>query len=139
HHPVLGTGMGTLVSVFPGYETAYDGRLVEHAHNDYIETLADMGILGGICGLAFLWFLYRGARQSWEAEQGHFSRALHAAAIMAVCGLLLHSLVDFNLQIPANAILFLVQAGLATSAPLPSESAVPRMRDNPRSRKRIPI
>lgn len=139
HHPVSGTGMGTLVSVFPGYETAYDGRLVEHAHNDYIETLANMGILGGICGLAFLWFLYRGARRSWDAEQGHFSRALHAASIMAVCGLLLHGLVDFNLQIPANAILFLVQSSLATSAPLPPENVAPRIRDVARSRKRIPI
>lgn len=139
HHPVLGTGMGTLVSVFPRYETAYDGRLVEHAHNDYIETLANMGILGGICGLAFLWFLFRGARQSWEAEQGHFSRALHAAAVMAVGGLLLHGLVDFNLQIPANAILFLVQAGLATSLPLPSENVAARTREYPRSRKRVPI
>lgn len=138
-HPVLGTGMGTLVSVFPSYETAYDGRLVEHAHNDYIETLAGMGILGGLCGFAFLWLLYRGARRCFEAEQGHFSRALHAGAIVAVCGLLLHSLVDFNLQIPANAILFLLQACLATSAPLPSENAAPRTRSRPRNRAEIPV
>jgi hypothetical protein len=59
---------------------------------------------------------------NFEAEQGHFSRALHAGAITAVAGLLLHSFVDFNLHIPSNALLFLLQAYLATSPPLPSES-----------------
>jgi O-antigen ligase len=122
HHPVSGTGLGTLVSVFPRYETDYDGRLVDHVHNDYMELMAEMGLLGGLCGLAFLWILFREARRRYEEEQGHFSRALHAGAIAAICGLLLHSFVDFNLHIPSNAILFLLQASLATSVPLPSES-----------------
>jgi hypothetical protein len=51
------------------------------------------------------------------AEQGHFSSALHAGTIAAVCGILLHSFVDFNLHIPSNALLFLLQAYLATSPP----------------------
>ena len=62
--------------------------------------------------MIFLWRLYREGRKNFVAEQGHFSRGLHAAAIMAVCGLLLHSFVDFNLQIPANALFFLL-AGLS--------------------------
>ena len=39
---------------FPRYELDYDGKVVDHAHNDYIETLADLGIPGGLLGLAFL-------------------------------------------------------------------------------------
>jgi O-antigen ligase len=128
-HPIAGSGMGTLVSVYPAYETGYDGRLVDHAHNDYIELLADMGLLGGLCGLAFLWLLFRDARNSFEAEQGHFSRAVHAGAIAAVAGLLVHSFVDFNLHIPSNEMLFLLQASLAVSAPLPSEGHTSRRRE----------
>jgi O-antigen ligase len=116
-----------LIAVFPQYETAYDGKVVDHVHNDYIEGLAEMGALGGICGLAFLWILYREARKNFWAEQGHFSRALHAGAITALSGLLLHSFVDFNLHIPSNALLFLLQAYLATSPPLASE-ALPSQR-----------
>ena len=112
----------------PRYETIYDGLIVDHVHNDYIEALAETGLLGGLCGLAFLWLLYRGARKSFFAEQGHFSRALHAGAIAAVSGLLLHSWVDFNLHIPANTLLFLLQARIATSPPLPSEAARKRQR-----------
>jgi O-antigen ligase len=127
-HPIMGCGLGTLVDVFPGYENAYDGRVVDHAHNDYIEGLAETGLLGGLCGIAFLWALYREGRKNFTAEQGHFSRALHAGAIMAVCGLLLHSFVDFNLQIPSNALLFLLQAYLVTSPPLPSDYTAPLTR-----------
>jgi O-antigen ligase len=127
-HPITGAGLGTLVAVYPRYETGYDGRVVDHAHNDYIEALADAGILGGLCCAMFLWILLREARKNFEAEQGHFSRALHAGAITAVGGLLLHSFVDFNLHIPSNALLFLLQCYLATSPALPSESPARRHR-----------
>jgi O-antigen ligase len=121
-HPIKGTGLGTLGSVYPRYETLYDGLVVEHVHNDYLEGLAEMGIAGGICGLAFLWLLYRESRRSFTASQGHFSLALHAGAIAGVTGLLFHSFLDFNLHIPSNALLFLVQAFLATSIPLPTRA-----------------
>lgn len=127
-HPIFGTGLGTLVAVYPRYETLYDGRVVEHVHDDYMEALAETGLLGAVCGVAFIVLLYKEARKNFEAEQGHFSRALHAGAIVALAGLLLHSFVDFNLHIPSNALLFLLQTHLATFAPLPSESPRERVR-----------
>jgi O-antigen ligase len=133
-HPLKGAGLGSLVAVFPRYEIAYDGYVVDHVHNDYVELLAEMGILGGLCGLTFLWILFRDARTCFTAEQGHFSRALHAGAITALCGLLLHSLVDFNLHIPSNLLLFLLQAHLATTTPLPSQGAAVRTRKRTRER-----
>src|SRR5271156_4860320 len=131
-HPITGTGLGSLVVVYPRYEILYDGLVVDHVHNDYMELLAETGILGGLSGFAFLWILFREARRSFEAEQGHFSRAVHAGAIAAVCGLLLHSLVDFNLHIPSNALLFLLNAHLATTTPLPSQGAAVRTRKRTR-------
>ena len=124
-HVLSGAGLGTLVSVYPRYETYYDGKLIDHVHNDYIETLAETGVLGGICGLVFLGILFRQTQKTFRAEQGHFSRGLHAAAITALAGLLLHSVVDFNLHIPSNVLLFLLQAYLATSPALPSEGPPP--------------
>ena len=125
-HPIKGAGLGALVAVYPRYEILYDGRLVDHVHNDYIEMVAETGVLGGLCGLAFLWILFRQAKTCYGAEQGHFSRALHAGAVAGLCGMLLHSFVDFNLHIPANALLFLLQAYLATSTPFASESVPAR-------------
>jgi O-antigen ligase len=127
-HPALGCGIGALIAVYPRYETMYDGKVVDHVHDDYMENLAETGIPGAICGLAFLFILFRGMRRGFEAEQGHFSRAIHAGAIVALCGLLLHSFVDFNLHIPSNMMLFLLQAHVATAPALPSEGPAVRQR-----------
>ena len=129
NHPISGCGLGTIVAAYPRYETVYDGKVVDHVHDDYVEELAETGLLGGLCGLAFLWLLYRDTRKSFEAEQGHFSRGLHVGAIVALSGILLHSFVDFNLHIPSNALLFLLSAYVATSTPLASEAGRSRQRN----------
>src|SRR5580692_5174122 len=57
-HRISGTGLGTLQEVFPLYETLYDGLVVNHSHNDYVEALAETGLIGGLCGLVFLVLLF---------------------------------------------------------------------------------
>ena len=132
-HPLKGSGLGTVVAVYPRYETDYDGRVVEHVHNDYLETLAETGLAGGLCGAAFLWLLWGAVRKKLSEEQGHFSLGLHVGAAMAVGGMLVHSLVDFNLQLPANALLFLLQVFVVTTPTLPSEGP-----SRP-ARRRVPV
>ncbi len=136
-HPIKGVGLGALVAAYPRYETLYDGKLVDHVHDDYIEMLAETGLLGGICGMAFLWILFRQAKTCYAAEQGHLSRALHAGAVAGLCGMLLHSFVDFNLHIPSNSLLFLLLAHLATSPPLATEAVVTRRRVRARERNMV--
>jgi O-antigen ligase len=114
-HPLLGTGLGTLQDVFPRYETLYDGTMVLHSHNDFIEGLADTGFIGGICGALFLVFLFREGWIRFLQAKNSDDLAYHVGAFAACCGLLAHSLVDFNLHIPSNALIFLLQAVLATS------------------------
>jgi len=82
---------------------------------------------------------FRRARRSFVAGQGRFSLAVHAGAIAAVCGILLHSFVDFNLHIPSNALLFLLQAYLATLAPLLSEETMPRPLNRRRANASSPV
>lgn len=114
-HPAAGTGLGTLVAVYPKYETQYDGRIVDHVHNDYAELLGETGIAGAICGAAFLLMLFGTARRRLSEEQSGFSRSIHAAGAVACAGLLVHSFVDFNFHIPANGLFFLLEAALVLS------------------------
>lgn len=114
-HPFAGTGLGTLVSVYPRYETFYDGLVVNHVHNDYVELLAETGILGGIFGLVFLIMLFQAARSRLSEEQSPFSQAIHVAGTVSCFGLLVHGLVDFNFHIPANGLLFLLQVSVVLS------------------------
>jgi O-antigen ligase len=112
-HPVIGTGLGTLQMVYPPYDSLYDGRIVNHAHNDYLEALAETGILGGLCCLWFLSVLFLHALKGLFNLGTSFGATLNFSGLIACCGLLVHSLVDFNLHIPANALLFLVSAHIA--------------------------
>jgi O-antigen ligase len=116
-HPVAGTGLGTLQEVYPRYETMYDGLVVNHSHNDYVEVLAEAGVIGGLFGLAFLVLLFRTGWKNLAADRERTELAYHAGALIACCGLLVHALVDFNFHIPSNALIFLLQAAIATSSP----------------------
>jgi O-antigen ligase len=114
-HRVLGTGLGTLQEVFPLYETVYDGLIVNHSHNDYAEALAETGIIGGLCGIAFLVILLWTSWKILNIEGDTPSFAYHAGALVACLGLLVHAGMDFNFHIPSNALIFLLQSALATS------------------------
>jgi|SRR5579872_1407349 len=114
-HPVIGTGFGTLQEVFPPYETVYDGLIVNHSHNDFAELLSDTGVVGGLCGLAFLVLLAWLGWKNLTAERNGMRLAFHVGALVACFGLLVHGTVDFNFHIPSNALVFLLLAALATS------------------------
>lgn len=132
-HPVLGTGLGTLPLVFPAYDSLYDAKFVNHSHNDYLETLSDTGILGGLCCAWFLGVLFIQALRGMADLGGSFAAALNLSGLVGCCGLLVHSLVDFNLHIPANALLFFVAAFMATAR---LQTAAPGMPGASSSRKR---
>jgi O-antigen ligase len=121
-HPWTGTGLGTLQTVFPAYETNYDAKIVNHAHNDYLEALAETGVAGGLCCALFLGILFFVSLRLLLQRDKPFVAALHLSGLVGCSGFLVHSLVDFNLHIPANALLFLLMAHLATSTVTPSPS-----------------
>jgi O-antigen ligase len=112
-HPVIGTGLGTLEMVYPQYDSLYDGKVVNHAHNDYLEVLAETGVIGGLCCLWFLAALLLNGLKGLASLGTSFGSALNLSGLIACGGILVHSLVDFNLHIPANALLFLVSAHVA--------------------------
>jgi O-antigen ligase len=113
-HPWTGTGLGTIQTVFPAYETLYDGKVVNHSHNDYLEAMAETGVAGAACCAAFLAILfYLSLRQLLQVDKP-FAAALHLSGLVACVGFIVHSLVDFSLHIPANAVLFFLMAHLAT-------------------------
>ncbi len=106
-HVLTGAGAGSYESLFPKYrDAAIPGRLT-HAENDYVQLLIELGIPGALClGL----FLELALRQQWRLLRAPPEADLHSLAfgsLLATLTMLLHSLVDFNLYIPANALLFL--------------------------------
>ena len=113
--PLLGWGLGTFPVVYPSFRSFYTNFFVNAAHNDYIQAAVETGLTGLalICG--FLVLFYRVALQRTGHWRTDIRSAMTLAAIIGVSGILIHSLSDFNLQIPANAALFFALAALATS------------------------
>jgi O-antigen ligase len=117
-HPWTGTGVGTMISVYPAYETAYDATIVDHVHDDHFELLAETGVLGSLCWLTFIVLLAVYGLKNVSAHQDPVVHAVQLGTLVACAGLLVHSFVDFNLHIPANASIFYLMAGMASTNPI---------------------
>ncbi len=115
NRPVWGWGLGTFPTVYPSYRSFYTNLFVNEAHNDYAQLLVETGLLGFGLMLWFLVRLYRYGLPTSRRWEFQWDGAVSLAALLGCTGILLHSFVDFNLQIPANAALFYVLCGLAAS------------------------
>src|SRR5262249_37943657 len=98
--PLLGWGAGTFEYVYPQFRSFYTSQFVDHAHNDYLELAAETGVFG--IAVAF-WFLCSVLRIGWgkiHKWTSDINGAVSVAALLGIAGILVHSLADFNLQIP---------------------------------------
>jgi O-antigen ligase len=119
-HPLFGTGLGTFPVAFTSVQTAFLGQFVNHAHNDYVELASDVGVPAALMLFASFVFVLARATQTFRFASGNFDRAVALGCVGSLVAILLHSLTDFNLYMPANALIFSVVLGLAISARPPS-------------------
>ncbi len=115
--PVLGWGLGTFPVVYPEFRTFYTNFFVNQAHNDYLQLLVETGVVGFGIMVWFLIVVYHSVWRKIKNWTSEVSGAVSLACILGVTGLLVHSFLDFNLQIPANAALFYVICTIAASSP----------------------
>ncbi len=115
--PLFGWGLGNFPEVYPQYRSFYTNLFVNQAHNDYVQLMVEMGAIGFAIMLWFLVRMYFAAAPKLGNWASNINGALTLAATLGVSGILVHSLVDFNLQIPANASLFYVLCTLCAMEP----------------------
>lgn len=121
--PWTGTGLGTFRQAFPAVQSFSGGTSPAvdtawfHAHSDILELLVTTGLVG--FSLA-LWGLFILLRRLWQAlRYGRRSedQAMALAAWGTLAGVMAHSLIDFGLTLPSNAVLVVVVLGLACGVP----------------------
>jgi O-antigen ligase len=120
----MGVGPGQFEDQFRKYQSFRPELNFDHAHNDYLETAAEWGIpvaaiFWGIIFIAFARATRLATRIDSPERQGIF-----LACSGAIFSILVHSLADFNLQIPSNAILFFTFVGISF-APIPKNTGKP--------------
>jgi tetratricopeptide (TPR) repeat protein len=129
--PAFGTGLGTWLHAFRPYQAPpVEGGIWDHAHNDYVELAAEIGMLGLACVIFFAVTVAAAARRQRDPESRALARREHdqrppgfetsewRAALKelpfvrwglagGVAAILVHSVVDFSLRMPANLILLM--------------------------------
>jgi O-antigen ligase len=115
-YPLMGTGLGTFGTAFRQRQTAVVDKYVDRAHNDYLEVASETGLFG--VALLFLPILYLFVKMvvSFLDDRRRYRRSVTLGCIGSILALLIHSVTDFNLQIPANALVFGVVLGIGYKA-----------------------
>jgi O-antigen ligase len=113
--PLVGTGLGSFHDALPRAKRVNELQRVEHAENDYLETLAETGTLGlGLAAAGVGLFFARGGRALRRSPP--ITRGLAIGALAGLTALAVHSALDFNLRVPSNAALAAVLVAAAAAA-----------------------
>jgi O-antigen ligase len=111
-YPLLGTGLGTFASIYPAYDESGRSVRYSHAHNDYLEFLSELGVVGLVLLFGGLAFIVVSSFLIWRVRRHPEVKGLALGGIVAIVAILIHSITDFNLHIPANMVLFTVIVAL---------------------------
>lgn len=106
--PVFGSGLGSFNMVFPRYSGPDLPVRFTHAHNDYVEFACETGIVGFALLALLVLMSFIAALRAQLVRHDPLLRGISFGSMMAIIALMIHSLVDFNLQIPANALTFML-------------------------------
>lgn len=104
--PWTGRGAGTFYTTFPQYASSDTRMYYDHAHNDYVQFLVEVGVVGtGLLAIAVISTIFRAIsvirRPLTSSDMG-----IALGVLMAMLAVLFQASVDFHFQIPANALLF---------------------------------
>ncbi|MEO6030145.1 MAG: O-antigen ligase family protein [Candidatus Binatia bacterium] len=149
-HPLFGTGMGSWLHAFrPHQAPPVEGGIWDHAHNDYLELAAESGVAGTAAALVFciaVTATLMRQRQTRRTENGEGRRsrtmqlppgfeipewraALRDGAPLrwglagGIGAILVHSLMEFGLRMPANLLTLMLVVALLVIAGRPRPAA----------------
>jgi O-antigen ligase len=105
--PFFGSGLGTFSQVFPMYRSFPIRNLVTHAENDFLQLTSEVGLVGiGLLVILFILFFFKAVLGIRSLPRSRSERYVGIGGLVGIFALMLHSLVERNLQIPANAFLY---------------------------------
>src|SRR5437773_1735805 len=112
-HPILGAGLGAYHTIYPTY--AHTEKLfgLDYAHNDYLQVIAEAGAVGGVIAVWFIVVIFSAIARGIRARDPLFA-GLALAGGAGIFAVAVQSVSDTDLQIPSNALLFLVLSAVVS-------------------------
>ncbi len=114
--PILGSGFGTFMAIYPSYKTIDDRLIYDHAHNDYLELFTDGGIIG-FCLAA--WFVLAVLIHGWRMtrqRRDYFAVLVGIGAMAGIAAILAHGITDFNMHNGAVGFYFFFLCGVLVAS-----------------------
>jgi len=107
--PLFGSGLGSFFQVFPMYRSFHILGLVTHAENDFLQLLSEVGLIGiGLLLLVFVFLFFRAVLAIRSFHSSDSEKYIAIGGLVGILALMFHSLVERNIQVPANAFLYTV-------------------------------
>jgi O-antigen ligase len=116
-YPWFGSGLGTYFPAFIRYQTYAVNLAWLSSHSDYLDFVSELGVLGFLILATFVGAVCVCSVRAATRGATRKIRLLGLACIGALAAILIHSIADFNMHIPANAMLFACIAGIAVALP----------------------
>jgi putative inorganic carbon (HCO3(-)) transporter len=138
-HPFVGTGLGSFSVAYPSVQSVFLTLLVEHAHCDYLEVTSELGLPGAVLVFGSIFWVLVQAVRHYRIAAERFDKAVSLGCFGSITAILVHSLADFNLYIPANALVFAVILALARSNAHAADTAERRVARAPIGKSRSEI
>jgi O-antigen ligase len=110
----FGAGLGAFGVAYTPFDTMSGLERVEQAHNDYLQVLADAGIIGLIIAGFFVFRLFRQGIQNAKTENT-FRRGVMVGALAGCFAIFVHSIFDFVLHTTAISVMFLTLVSLVVA------------------------
>lgn len=135
----VGSGFGTFRDVYGMHETPETmlTAYVNHAHNDWLELWLEGGLPAAFLMTAFVVLFVWQAARVWTPRAGYAANVLARAASIGTLVLLLHSLVEYPLRMPALASVFAtllaLMLGPPNSKPMPRRNNGNSIEPSPQS------
>ena len=114
--PLTGSGLGSYYGIFPNYKGEDINLFYDHAHNDYLQFAIEAGIPATICLFTIAFLAIIACIKAIRVRRNNLLRGVAFGAAMAIIGMSIHMTMDFPLQAPANAALFMFILALAFQA-----------------------
>ncbi len=137
HFP-LGAGLGAFPQAYTRFDTSGGAHRVDQAHNDYLQVLADAGVVGVVLGAIFIFLLFREGFRNVKS-QNKFRRGVAVGAFTGCFTILVHSLFDFVLHITAVSVMFLTLLALLAASGRRFDDDAIEVEDRSRSKKAATI
>jgi len=103
-YPMTGVGLGNFQHAFPRYQVVTKKQFMWHAHNDWIQFLAESGMAGFVIFLAAMAYYLLQMFKRWRRRKSNFAVGLGTGSFAAAAAIAVHSYSDFSLHFPANCL-----------------------------------